>query len=359
MFPNAEDTSAYAAQQLADFLAADPMFDPNYSGSFDPNYPTNDSMLTLGDSTGFFPECMDTDDSTMAISSSGNEYVHHLQQEVTESTNVDSWAGVYDPMNPTGDTVSLSIDNTGDLWGLAMRDLYAMPPPGIDLSCIFDLPPEDDAVLSPRPTCAVPKALLEFTGKIAQYSTRGPDDGEGPSLPRTRVPVPLPEDVDLDYCWKIWNDDMDIIGVSLGDVNAHSHALTLEMIRQTVYGSVMPLPSDMFSSTGLFIDIATFPGELTLLPVPVVVPTDSSSGSMTVAEFLTQILIRQRKWNHQLMVLPGEIEPFEQMPVWQAWTRDPRPECIWITAIRRTRPDENGVVAYFPQLELRPMVSDD
>ncbi|KAI9070361.1 hypothetical protein FKP32DRAFT_1586236 [Trametes sanguinea] len=42
--------------------------------------------------------------------------------------------------------------------------------------------------------------------------------------------------------------------------------------------------------------------------------------------------------------------------IWGRWAENPRPDCLSIRSIRRTLPDANGVVYYFPELELMPMV---
>ena len=54
---------------------------------------------------------------------------------------------------------------------------------------------------------------------------------------------------------------------------------------------------------------------------------------------------------------PGDPDKWRigntRKPEWTKWKKNPRLDSIWFVAIRRTVPDSNGIVCYFPELEIR------
>ncbi|KAI0357889.1 hypothetical protein OH77DRAFT_1435598 [Trametes cingulata] len=216
-------------------------------------------------------------------------------------------------------------------------------------------------VVSPTPTRSVPgkrPPVLDFSIKRGLDIARGlalRDDGTPRSLKYSgkSYPVPLPPNTDT-WGWKVVTPQRSYAssGIPLS-VFTHWGARTEEKLERIAAEYARPFAAPQNAQSGCeFLDRGVFPNEFR----PATRPMEQiPQRTVTWARLLARLLEMQCDWYIDLIKREHTEWYTHKHEVWHVWAANPLPVCLWIVAIRRTLPDPQGRVFYFPQLELRPL----
>ncbi|KAI0365010.1 hypothetical protein BV20DRAFT_785080 [Pilatotrama ljubarskyi] len=216
----------------------------------------------------------------------------------------------------------------------------------------------DVHVLSPKPTRSIGPAnrppVLDFTiqpGREVAHIMKVQDDGTVRQLQYNgkSYPIPLPPNTDT-WEWKVNAPQTYGRGLPLSVIMQYG-PYTEGLVNRIVENAQEFSPADVLSGRD-FIDRGVFPNEFR--------PMTNSVEQLQVygilyGELLARILEKQRDWYIDLINREHTEWYTHKHDVWRVWGANPMAECLWIVAIRRTLPDSQGRVFYFPEMELHPL----
>ncbi|CDO74343.1 hypothetical protein BN946_scf184850.g15 [Trametes cinnabarina] len=162
-----------------------------------------------------------------------------------------------------------------------------------------------------------------------------PSPGGDPGLVRRGFPLPKdPEDYD-DYRVII-----KMVGKNVQGAGTALHAVGIQTNNIYIHRGLMPFEAFDFNSSDWMTDCLRSP----------------DNRYPTVALMLSKLIHEQCTWYKELVTREDAVWVTHQdNTIWRRWGRNPRLDCLWIVAIRRTLPDAKGLVYYFPELELHPL----
>ncbi|KAI0800083.1 hypothetical protein C8Q74DRAFT_1363884 [Fomes fomentarius] len=177
-----------------------------------------------------------------------------------------------------------------------------------------------------------------------------------PSKPKYQsYRIPLSDDVDPDFVFPI-NSTRGGIGLQMMRCN-FSRDIQKSLpyiVKDVVDADKIRLPVGAWGSVTW--DRALFPGERVKRekPPPLVRGEKQRHINMLLGEVLWNIVMKQHKWfldfRHNRLTVAARSDT---NPVWTRWVEWPEEAPMSIVALRRTRPNEHGIVYWVPEIELR------
>ncbi|KAI8972424.1 hypothetical protein BD414DRAFT_510406 [Trametes punicea] len=197
-----------------------------------------------------------------------------------------------------------------------------------------------------------------MAGKDAMHSFASNDDGSVRHVLYTgeKLAVPLPANTDYGFYWPIYScGTYTGPGLPLPE-EVESEDAMLETVHNTVCCATQEWTVNDIPPGGLHIQRGLLPNEMIDKRCrDTIYRMFCELGRISVGELLTKMIMKQAKWHKKLTKTPRIEWVVNQNVIWQRWASNPRLDWLWIVAIRRTLPDAEGRVYYFPELELHPM----
>ncbi|KAI9070363.1 hypothetical protein FKP32DRAFT_1599350 [Trametes sanguinea] len=180
-----------------------------------------------------------------------------------------------------------------------------------------------------------------------------------------KVRVPLPAGVDPKWSWEVYsllppNSGKPLVfhGLELPEEVEDLEDL-IEMINRKVMNAHMPLSALNVHANDIYVHRGLLPFEgFDFESCDMMTNCLHSPDGVepTVGLLLSKMIYSQYVWHENLTSKENTVWFVHgDNKVWGRWAENPRLDCLFIRSIRRTLPDANGVVYYFPELQLMPM----